>query len=255
MAVLEKFDTEFSSSPLALKLAAELRRDADMRLERIEETRERIEIIINFFKPDSKTTPVKKVTFVPDPLLSPTSGRNFSAFPGEQIILSHIDNTLNQDHEFSHGIINPIVEKLSQQLTEGEKERISELASLKLKQDYGEGHFSLLCEEFIRTYVEVFSKGKAPQTYEDFVRKISDISEADFQKSLTESGSFKIRCDTLGIHSIDELREKSQEYFEKFEKNPLRDLVFELYQDYQNRPDGESQNFEAFVLTKFQTKL
>ncbi len=49
-------------------------------------------------------------------------------------MISHIDNIDNQDHEFSHSIINPIVEKLSQQLTDEQKESVSKLASEKLRQ-------------------------------------------------------------------------------------------------------------------------
>jgi hypothetical protein len=256
LTLLENFDQTFSASPLAEKFAAEIERDRNERLQRMEETRKRIEGLIDFFKPDSKTTNVKKLSFVPtDPLYKKSSGRNFSAFPGEQIIISHIDNVDNQDHEFSHGIINPIVEKLSEQLTDAQKEKISQLAGEKLKQDYGDGYFSLLCEEFIRTYNDVFKRGEKPQTYEDFVQKISGITEDQFQKFLTESQGLRARCGQLGITSIDDFKNKSQEYFEKFEKNPLRDLIFELYQEYSDRPNKESENFEQFVLAKFSDRI
>jgi len=256
LALLESLDQTFSASPLAEKFATEIELDRNERLTRLAETRKRIESLIDFFKPDSKTTDVRKLSFVPtDPLYRTNSGRNFSAFPGEQIIISHIDNIDNQDHEFSHGIVNPIVEKLSQQLTDEQKEKISQLASEKLKQDYGEGYFSLLCEEFIRTYNDVFKKGEKPQSYEDFVLKISSISEEQFQKFLAQSESLKARCGELGITTIEDFKNKSQEYFERFEKNQLRDLIFELYQEYSNRPDKETENFERFVLAKFSARI
>ncbi len=256
LTLLGSFDKTFSVSPLAEKFAAEIERDGNERLQRIEETRKRIEVLIDFFKPDSKTTDVKKLSFIPtDPLYKKNSGRNFSAFPGEQIIISHIDNVDNQDHEFSHGIINPIVEKLSQQLTNKQREKISQLASEKLKQDYREGYFSLLCEEFIRTYNDVFKRGEKPQTYENFAQKISGVTEEQFQKFLTESANLKARCEQLGIKTIDDFKNKSQEYFEKFEKNQLRDLIFELYQEYSNRPNKEAENFEQFVLAKFSARI
>jgi len=205
MAILESFDQTFSVSPLAAKFDTEIRRDKDERSKRLEETRKRIKGLIDFFKPYSKTTNVQRLNFVPtDPLYRVNSGRNFSAFPGEQIIISHIDNVDNQAHEFCHGIINPIVEKLSRQLTYGQKEKISQLASEKLKQDYGAGFYSLLCEELIRTYNNIFKKGEEPQ----------------------------------GI-----------------KKNQLRGLVFELYQEYSNRKDKESENFERFILAKFSDKV
>ena len=256
LALLESFDQTFSASPLAGKFAAEIELDRNERLARLTETRKRIESLIDFFKPDSKTTNMQKLSFVPtDPLYRVNSGRSFSAFTGEQIIISHIDNVDNQDHEFLHGIINPIVEKLSQQLTNEQKEKIYHLASEKLKQDYSDGHFSLLCEEIIRTYNDIFKKGEKPQTYEDFVQKISGISEDQFQKFLAQSKNFKVRCDELGITTIEDFKNKSQEYFERFEKNQLRDLIFKIYQEYSNRPNKGTENFERFVLAKFSAKI
>jgi hypothetical protein len=256
LALLESLDQTFSASPLAEKFATEIERDRDERLGRLAETRKRIESLIDFFKPDSKTTDVRKLSFVPtDPLYRANSGRNFSAFPSEQIIISHIDNIDNQDHEFLHGIINPIVEKLSQQLTDEQKEKISQLANEKLKQDYGGGYFSLLCEEFIRTYIDVLKRGEKPQTYEDFARKISSISEEQFQKFLVQSESLKDGCGELGVTTIEDFKNKSQEYFERFERNQLRDLIFEIYQEYLSRPNKEAENFEQFILTKFSVRI
>ena len=256
LSLLENFDQTFSTSPLAEKFATEIERDKNERLQRMEETRERIKSLIDFFKPDSKTTDVKKLSFVPtDPLYKKNSGRAYSAFPGEQIIISHIDNIDNQDHEFLHGIINPIVEKLSKRLTDEQKEKISQIASEKLKQDYGDGHFSLLCEEFIRTYNDVLKRGERPQTYDNFVQKISGITEDQFQKFLTESVSLKARCEELGISTVDDFKNKSEKYFEKFEKNPLRDLIFELYQEYSDRQDKETENFEQFILKNFPNRI
>ena len=254
--LLERFDQAFSASQLAEKFTAEIERDKNERLQRMGKTRKRIESLIDFFKPDSKTTDIKKLIFVPtDPLYREDSGRAFSAFPGELIIISHIDNVDNQDHEFSHGIINPIIEKLSQQLTREQKERVSQLASVKLKTDYSDGHFSLLCEEFIRTYNDVLKQGERPQTCEDFVQKISRANEGQFLKALSDSKNFTERCRQLGINTIDDFKNKSREYFERFETNQLRDLIFELYQKYFIRPDKESENFEQFVLKNFLVRI
>src|SRR3989338_189525 len=204
LVVLEAFDQMFSTSPLSETFAAEIERDKAERQKRVGEIRGRIEGIIDFFKPDSKTTNTRKVSFISDPLYRANAGRNFSAFPGEQIIISHIDNTLNQDHEFSHGIVNPIVHKLMERLDREQKERLLQMASVKLKQDYGNGLYSLLCEEFIRTYTEIVARGGRPQTYEDFARKISDATEEQFQKFLLEGKNLKTRCDELEIMTIDD---------------------------------------------------
>jgi len=256
LEILETFGQVFSASPLAKKFATKIENDRNKRLKRLGETRQRINSLIDFFKPDSKTTDVQNISFVPtDPLYRKNSGGAFSVFPGEYIIISHIDNIDNQDHEFSHSIINPIVEKLSQQLTDKQKKKISKLASEKLRQDYGEGYFSLLCEEFIRTYNDVLKKEKSPQTYEDFAKKLDEFSEEEFKEGLKQSKNFQIRCDKLGIKSLDDLRNKSLEYFEQFEENPLRDLIFEFYQEYKKRPNKEGENFEQFVLSGFPKKL
>lgn len=255
LAILKSFDESFSSSPLADKFTEVIKQDKNKRLEKIEESKKRIESLINFFKPDPKTTNIKKVSFIPnDPLQKETSGQAFNVFPGEQIIRSHIDNVLNQDHEFLHGIINRIVDKLSKTLTDKQKDKISELANNKLKKDYGNDFYSLLCEEFIRTYTEIVYSGEKPKKYEDFKEKISGIEDKQFQKFLTESESLKERCDELEIKTIEDFDNKSLEYFNKFERNELREIIFEMYQEYSNRPN-KSTNFEQFVLEKIPLKI
>ncbi|MGC8775974.1 MAG: hypothetical protein ACP5QN_01520 [Minisyncoccia bacterium] len=253
--VLEVFDRSFSSSPLAEKLSVEIEKDKKAREEILGETKARIEKLISFFKPDLKTTKIKKISLMPtDPLYRKDSGAAF-VFGDELVLKTHIDNPDNLEHEFSHSIINPIVEKLSQQLTDEQKEKISQLANKKLKQDYGEGYFSLLCEEFIRTYNDVFKKGEKPQSYEGFVQKIVGISEDLLQKELLQNKNLKARCDELGIATVEDFKNKSQKYFELFERNQLRDLIFEIYQEYSNRPDKETENFERFVLAKFSARI
>ena len=69
LAILERFDQTFSNSPLAETFSAEIERDKNKRLERIEETKNRIEVLIDYFKPNIKTTNIKKIITVPtDPL-------------------------------------------------------------------------------------------------------------------------------------------------------------------------------------------
>jgi hypothetical protein len=107
----------------------------------------------------------------------------------------------------------------------------------------------------IRTYNDVLKKGEKPQTYEDFAQKISNISEEQFQKFLAQSESLKARCKELGIKTIEDFKNKSQEYFERFERNQLRDLIFEIYQEYLSRPNKEAENFEQFILAKFSVRI
>ncbi len=256
LTLLEHFDQLISASQLGKKIFEEIEHDKEERLKGIGETKKRIESLIYFFKPDKKTTSVRKISFIStDPLYKKNSGRNFLVLPDEQIILSNIDNIDNQDHEFLHGIINPIVEKLSKLLMDEQKEKISQLANKKLKQDYGSGYFNLLCEELIRTYNDVFKKGERPQTYEDFVIKISEITDDQFKNNLVDDKGFREKCDLLEIKTVDYLKSKSREYFEKFEENKLREIIFDIYKEYVNRAETEYKNFEQFILSRFPTVI
>ncbi|MFA5013005.1 MAG: hypothetical protein WC520_00355 [Candidatus Paceibacterota bacterium] len=248
---LEAFKQSFDSSELAKKFSIETERDKEMRERDMEETKRRIEKLISFFRPDSKTTEVRRISLMPtDPLYEKDSGAAFS-FGEELVLKNHIENPDNLDHEFLHSIINPIVEKLSGQLTNEQKEKVIELASEKLKKDYGKDYSSLLCEEFIRTYNDIFKKGEGPRTYEDFQEKLKDINASQFQEFLARNEGLRQRCAELDIKTVEDFQAKSEQYFERFENDKLRDLVFDLYEDYSNRPNVEIENFEQFVLSKF----
>lgn len=247
--ILKTFDESFSSSTLAEKIHTEVEQDKDKRLENLEETERMVKELIDFFKPDSTTTNTKKVNFVPtDPLYRKNSGRSFR-FGDEQVIISYIENTENQEHEFLHGVINPIVDKLSEKLTEEQKEKISKLTSEKLKKDYGKEHYSLLCEELIRTY-NIFKKGEEPATYEKFVEKISQITDSEFQKEIESRKELKQKLDEMDIKNIEDLRSKSREYYDKYEQSELTNIIHHLYQEYSSRAD-KNENFEHFILEKF----
>ena len=242
------FDKTFRSSPLAEKITTAIKQDEQERLKRLDESRESIKKIVDFFKPDIRTSNIHTVALVPtDPLYRKNSGRGFSALPGEHMIVSHIENTQNQDHEFTHGIINPIVDKLSDRLTTEQKQTVSRMANADLRQDYGDGHYSLLCEEFIRTYTELVAGGKEVETRQDFMQKVAQATEEQFQDALG-NGKFRTACAEMEIKTVSDFKEKSGAFFERYRANPLRALVFELYQEYVNRPD-QSENFEQFILT------
>ena len=111
-----------------------------------------------------------------------------------------------------------------------------------------------MCEEFVRTFNDVVKKGEKPQTFEDFEQKTAELSEAEFQQYLLESERLRVRCEGLGITTLGDFKDRPREYFEKFEKNQLRDIIFELYQEYLIRSD-KTENFEQFVLKKFMGKI
>ncbi|MCK9393316.1 MAG: hypothetical protein WCX30_00160 [Candidatus Paceibacterota bacterium] len=252
---LEAFSEEFSGSMLSEKIKEDTEIDILNRQKDIENATSRIRGLIEFFNPDIKTSNIKKIIFMPtNPIFKTNTGFSCN-FSGEQFILSHIDNTDNQDHEFLHGIINPIVEKLSQKLTEEQKEKISKLVSGKLRRDYGEEYFSLLCEEFIRTYNDYFKKGEKPQSYENFIGNILKISEEEFQMFLNENNKLKEECKKSGVKNIEEFKNKLEEDFRKTREDKLQELIYKMYQEYSEKEDKENINFEKFILDRFPKEI
>lgn len=252
---LELFEQIFYLSWLDKKLRSIIEHDKTIRQENMAATQQRIQKLIDFFMPGASTTLIRKVSLMPsDPLYRKDSGRAFE-FGDELVVMSDIENFDNLDHEFLHSVINPIVDALSDELTDVQKEQITQLASGTLKKDYGESYYGLLNEEFIRTFNDVFKKGEKPQTYEDFMQRISGVSEEQFQKSLLQNKSLYERCASLDITSLEKFKEKSKEFFDRFVKNALRDLIFKLYQEYENRPDKLNINFEQFVLENFSSYI
>lgn len=232
--------------------------DIEKRNQTIHEIQERIKNLIDFFKPSPKTTNVKRITLLPtDFLYSKESGSAFQ-FGDEIILRSHIDNPSNLEHEFLHSVINPIIDKLSEKLSDEQKQKISSLGShrLRVEENYGEGFYSLLCEEFIRTYNDVVQRGEKPMTHEDFVQKINEIDEDKFAELLQKNKTLKSRCKQLGIKKLRDLKDNSQEYFDRFERNELRDIVFSFYQKYiQEKEKDNKMTFEDFVLKEFEKEV
>ena len=182
------------------------------------------------------------------------SGTAFE-FGDTTILRSHIDNPSNLEHEFLHSVINPIVEKLSKQLTDNQKQRIINLASFRLKveEDYGNHYESLLCEEIIRTYGENIKDPRKPLSYDDFVSIVNGISEEEFKEELSNNENLKKGCAMLEITNAKGLRERSREYYEQFVSGgELRNIVYAFYQKYiQEKARNSKINFEEFVLEKF----
>lgn len=232
--------------------------DIKKRQENLEATKKRIEDLIDFFKPNPDSTTVQKITILPTGILDKKESGNSYSFGNELIIRSHIDNPKNLDHEFLHSIINPIMDKFTEKLSEEQRKKIVGSAShnLKVEQGYGEDYYSLLAEEFIRTYNDVIQNNESPGSLDDFVQKINEISEEGFEETYNKSEKFKKRCEELNIRNLEDLKKKSIEYYEKFEKNELREIIFNLYQDYiKEKSQNEKINFEEFVLMEFNKRI
>ncbi len=254
--VLEILDKNPSFDGLKKKLAEEIEKDIAIRREQSAESRQSIKKLINFFRPKSETTEIKRVNLLPtDFLYHKRSGKSFSL--GKELILmsSPEDSTEGQAHEFLHGVINLIVDKLDKNLSKDHKRKIVELASGEIKQHYGEkNYYSHLCEGFIRTYLNVFEKGEKPQTLENFRELISQniLSDGQFQEILAGDKELKQRCNVLGISNLKELTEKSKDYFETYKEDKLGNIIHDFFGDYTRECSNKPEiTFEDFVLQKF----
>lgn len=231
----------------------EIQKDIEARQKQLPEARQRIQGLVDFFQPKSQTTKIEKVNLMPTNFLHRRkSGKSF-VFGKELVLMSSLEDSPDvQNHEFLHGIINPITDKLAESLSEDQKRKIIELASLKLREDYGDKYYSLLNEELIRTFVDVFARGEKPRGYKEFRETISHITSEQFQKLLSEDKKLRQRCEALGISDSKGLIKKSKDYFEKYEKDRLQEIIYDFYGDYQKeRLSRPELTFEDFVLIKF----
>jgi hypothetical protein len=168
--------------------------------------------------------------------------------------MAHTDNMENMEHEFLHGIINPITEKLAAKIPQ---EKVVALAShrLKVEQGYGDHALSLLNEEIIRTYNECVETGKPPMTFEDFEKAVAAQSEDDFARSI-KSPDMQSRMATLGVASVAQFKERAREYYDPFVKNELREKVYPLYIRFnQERAQNPGLRFEDFLAAEIETAL
>lgn len=153
----------------------------------------RIEKIIDYFNPKQLLSLFKKVIVIKsDNIVSEQSGFSVN-INGELLIFSHSKNLDNFDHEFMHGFINPIVEKLGKKLSEAQKNRIIELASEKYKNlgDYGEDWFSLLVEEIIRVYnIYIKKEEKFSETGDNKLRTLVYSLYRQYEHEKKESKLF-----------------------------------------------------------------
>ncbi|MDF1496498.1 MAG: hypothetical protein P1P90_00370 [Patescibacteria group bacterium] len=250
--MMKEFDEGFSGSEVAREIKKVNLLDIAQREMQMKEVEERIQKLLEFFKPKNPL-PQRLVIVPSDPLEKASSGRGFM-FGDEWVIKSNIENQENFDHEFLHGIINPIVDKIVAELSDAQKQKISELASSQIKADYGDEVYSILCEEFIRTYVNFYRYSDKPRSLEDFRTIISGMSDEDFARELKKSGSLKEKCLNLGITNREEMLKSASEYYDKFVRNDLRALIYGLYPDYESRQD-KSESFEEFILQSLPNKF
>ncbi len=210
--------------------------------EKIPELKKRIKRVIDYFKPRPDTSPIDIIVLVPsNRMVSKTSGKSFR-FGRELLIMSHSENLDNVEHEFLHGLINPIIEKV--RLSQEQKKRIVKLAGQKLKRDYGEYPLSLLAEQFIRVYNDLIKKGRKPRKFKEFKQGLATLTEREFQKVKQSNGKLRKRLKEMEISSLEQLRKKAKEYYNRYLKDELEQRIFKLYLKYERM---KRDDFEGFL--------
>jgi hypothetical protein len=216
--------------------------------EHIPEVEERLAEINAYFNPAEGEYPRRIVLVPSDTILSSANSGSSYHIGDTVVILAHSGNIDNVGHEFLHGIVNPMTEALQERLPE---QRIVALASDKYKIDegYGEHALSLLNEELIRTYNDVVRNGEALPSLEGFKSRLSEITDEDLAGILASDPGTSRRLEQMGIASLDELKSRAEEYFERYMKNELREKIFGLYREYDEQkrvlPDLKFKDFFA----------
>jgi hypothetical protein len=211
------------------------------------EVRNRITNLISYFRPTDDTTASEVIIIPSDKLLSSKdTGRSFHV-GHTTAIMSHTENLDNLEHEFLHGIINPLTEKLRLKIPE---DKVVAMASNKLKHEemYGDHALSLLNEELIRTYNDLIKTGKPIRTFTDFKNIVNSLDENRFAQLMNTEPSTKTRFSAMGIESLTDLKARIQEYYDRYEKNELRDKIYSLYEKFNEAKIANTQiRFEDFL--------
>ena len=156
--ILERLEKDYFSSGWQSQIQPNAE-DAIWWTEHLPEAKMRITNLISYFRPSADEI-AKKVVIIPSDRLLPSKETGQSFHIGDTtVIMSHTENPMNLEHEFLHGIINPITEELAGEIPQ---EKVVALASEKLKkgEEYGEHALSILNEDLIRTYNEFIENEK-----------------------------------------------------------------------------------------------
>ena len=171
---------EYGENTSQLNLDDEIRKREEM----LPKYKERITKLIEYFRPNIKTSNIKNVEVIPcDGTLTKVDiGQSINL--GDTIfIMSHTKNPDNFDHEFLHGIINPITEKFAEYFESDEqKKKILEFTNGG-KEGYGDYSVSILNEEIIETYNKYIKDGGRPSSFLD-IKKEQPILKNELRKRL-----------------------------------------------------------------------
>ena len=243
---LDSFKKSIENSSLQKQIQKATQKDILNKKSLLPDLKKVIKEDLEFFNAEEK---VKETVFI----ITPTNffPYQFDAgsyfFGKEIIIISSEPNNLNLiEHEFLHTFITPIVEKLLAKNFNLQKNVIN-LTSQKRKKTYGNIASHLLSEELIYTYINNFKIKQTP-SYDNFLKNYSFKSEREFQEFLKEHSGFQKRCQKLKINNLHSFQKKSKLFFDTYEKNILSEIIYQLYNHFQNKKENNPDlKFERFL--------
>jgi hypothetical protein len=216
--------------------------------------------MIEFALPSVETICLKKVVYMPtNPLRSKNSGQGYDC-GDEWLMITNIGNITNQNHEFFHSVVNPIMMEVVEKLSGEQMQKVLDMASGNLKGSYGRNPEVLLGEEFIRAYTDTNLLREPILSYEAAEKQLDTISEEDFLMALAMRRDIRDTCERLGIVSLVDLRdniEKRRAFFEaRFSerRSPLKQLAYEMLTAYRDR-SNKMVNLKAFLLDALPKRL
>lgn len=242
---------EYEKNATSLDVSDEMKKREEM----IPKYKEQIEKSIEYFRPEIKTSDIKNVEIIPCDKVLPRidKGRGIT-IRNISFIISHTENPDNFDHEFLHGVINPITEKFADYFeSEEQRKKIFEFIGGGLK-GYGDHPVSVLNEEIIQTYNEYIKGGGKERTLSDVRKELGHMKEEDFIKLKKGQGSnTNLQKPFEEFTDLDDLRARSEVFYEKFikgqqvVKNELRKRLLSFYREYENAKElNTALSFEKY---------
>lgn len=232
-----------------------------------EQIKKYLDEAVDFLNPKSETTRMLNAHLLPNDPVKPIGGRGLRM--GEEIYiilimpessglknLSALENLTPVGitvHEFLHGIINPITEKIK--LNEQQEGRVLDLVSFRLRktQSYKGNASNLLNESLIRAY-PLQSIGGRQISLENFRKQTDIMTEELFQEMKTnvERSGLLIKSKTLEAFKESEL----EIFYNKYLKDELADRISDFYKNYMAEKERQADiTFEDYFIKNYKELL
>ncbi|HEU0085818.1 MAG TPA: hypothetical protein VFQ59_02565 [Candidatus Paceibacterota bacterium] len=242
--------------------------DVDDEIKKREETiskyKEQVTKSIEYFRPHVKTSNINKIGIIPCDKVLPRVNMGRGIDIGNTLfIMSHTENPDTFDHEFLHGLINPITEKFTKYFeSEEQRKKIFEFTNGGID-GYGDYPVSILNEEIIQTYNEYIKDGGKTPTLSKIKKEFELMTEQDFIKIKSgQKGSEFLRNSFKEFDALKDLQANIEIYYEKFIKdqqilrNELRKRLLDFYRGYEHEKKTKSSlSFEKYFSNNYKQIL